>query len=81
MYDTQSPVIHRELARNTLNYFHSSEWYPGGGFFVKLMSACAHADNHNLDRLAKGFPDHVAAYRMAAQTPDGLAILRELAGA
>lgn len=71
--------LHPSLAANFLHAFHSSEGYPGGGFFSALFAAMSRADDLNLMRLAKGFPEHVAAYRLATRDPDGVNLLREVA--
>jgi hypothetical protein len=39
-----------------------------GHFFSHLWEAICKADESNLDRLGKGFPSHVAAYRDFADT-------------
>lgn len=39
-------------------------------FYGRLMAAISYADSGNLDRLAKGFPEEVQAYRDFAMTGD-----------
>lgn len=72
--------ITAETAANVLYYFGRGG-YEAGGFTTKLMSAIGHADTDNLDRLALGFPELVAAMTLAMQSEGGLDRLEELAGA
>lgn len=39
------------------------QWGLYGDFFSSLMETIAHADESNLERLARAFPDEVTAYR------------------
>ena len=67
----------QEIAYNTLNYFRGDEGFSGGSFALALLDAASRADNNNLDRLARGFPDEIAAYRLATDHVDGLDLLRQ----
>ena len=71
--------ISREIAANVLHFFRSSEGYSGGSFADALYSLAAKADRHNRAKLAVAFPDEMAAFSLAADRPDGLAILRQIA--
>jgi len=70
-------VIPREVAANVLFYFGSGG-YEAGSFTTNLMSAIANADQHNLALLALGFPELVAAMRMALLEPGGIDTLRDI---
>lgn len=69
--------ITQETAANVL-YFYGQGGYEGGSFTTKLMSAIGNADMHNLDRLAAGFPELVAAMRIAMHDSDGINILKRI---
>lgn len=48
-----------------------------GAFSEALVAAIAKADPTNRDKLALGFPSHVAAVRIATEYPEGTAELRK----
>lgn len=80
----QAMTIPPLVAHHVLDLFGYNE--PGigigaGGFHTALMRAIAEADTVNLDLLMLGFPDYVAAYRMAAFRSDGIDRLRLIARA
>ena len=74
----QITKISPETAANVLYYFGQGG-YEAGGFTSKLMTAIGHADLWNLDRLGIGFPELVAAMRLAMHTDDGIARLKQIA--
>lgn len=71
--------ISREVAANVLHFFRGTEGYAAGSFFTALYEAAARADLHNRAKLAAGFPEQMTAFSLAADRPDGLAILRQIA--
>lgn len=50
-----------------------------GGFMTKLIEAALAADQHNLERLARGFEGVVSAVRLYKEVPGGLEQLRGIA--
>ena len=50
-----------------------------GSFMEALLGAAARADTLNTARLARGFPQVVAAVRMVQNDPDGLEELQRVA--
>ena len=66
----------QEIAYNTINYFRSDEGFSGGSFAVALLDAAKKADEATLNLLALGFPDEIAAFRLATRHSDGLDVLR-----
>lgn len=66
-----------ETAANVLYHFGQGG-YEAGSFTTKLMSAIGHADMHNLDQLALGFPELVAAMRLAMHTESGIDALKSI---
>jgi len=59
-------VMNHEFYHNlNMGERHLVDWQYGGlgGFFTALWDAIRRADGGNLDRLGKGFPEDVEAYR------------------
>jgi hypothetical protein len=72
-------VITEDAANHVLWQFDHGGMQPGA-FNTALYSTIAKADPENRDRLAKVFPVQVAAYKIAADHPDGIDILGTIAG-
>lgn len=53
--------------------------YPAGSFTQTLLKAIAIADSNNLDRIAQGFPEYVAAVHAISYDPDGVTRLQQIA--
>lgn len=51
-------------ARDLLGWANLPGGWGTGGFIGKLLDSCANADDAHLDLLARGYPAHVAAYRI-----------------
>lgn len=71
-------VITTDVAAHVLHLFDADGIQPGG-FNTALYAAIAKADPENRARLASAFPVQVAAYKIAADHPDGIDILRTIA--
>lgn len=76
---TTDPEISPEVAAHVLWHFGCDGGSPASGFKTTLMLAIAQADMPNRERLAKGFPDYVAAFNLAQLTSHGTAALQKLA--
>ena len=64
----------------TLFFFGAEgNWYAPGGFEAKLLSALAHADLNNQEKIGLGFPGLTAAVQIAQLQSDGLDTLRDIA--
>lgn len=73
-----STSIPPEVAAHVLYHFGHGG-YPAGSFIQTLLKAIAIADSGNLDRIARGFPEYVAAVQAISYDPDGVAHLRRIA--
>lgn len=60
-------------------YVDQTEGYRPGGGRESLFLACGNLDDTYLDRLALGFPDIVAAYRLFNRVYGGVELLRRRA--
>ena len=80
----QAMTIPPLAACHILHLFNRNE--PGvdaspDGFTRALLDAIVKADTVSLDLLMLGFPEYVAAYRMAAFRSDGIERLQQIARA
>lgn len=71
--------VTREVASHVLHHYGAGG-YPPGHFTHLLVMAAASADPTNLQRLALGFPEYVAAVRLARDVDGGIDVLRSIAG-
>lgn len=71
-------VVSHGVAQHALFVFGSGGVQPGG-FTLALFTAIQKADPMNRIKLAQGFPEHVEAYRLAAEEFDGIETLRKIA--
>lgn len=69
----------RNAARDVLGWSGSLGGWATGGFTVKLLDAISSADGHNRYLLESVYPELVAAFRLFADTEDGIDILTEMA--
>lgn len=76
---TTSPTIPADTAAHVLFHYGLDGGYQAGSFTTFLLTAIAAADPTNLDRLALGFPDYVAAVTAIQYDPDGAQRLQDLA--
>ncbi|MEV4059693.1 hypothetical protein [Nonomuraea dietziae] len=76
---TDAPEISPETAAHVLHHFGCEGGSPASGFKTTLMLAIAQADMPNRERLAKAWPDYVAAMNLAQVTSHGTAALQKLA--
>lgn len=72
-------LITPTAAREVLHHFGHPGGHPAGSFTEHLLRAMARADGRNLMLLSIGFPDHVAAMRLAMHDNDGIAVLQRIA--
>lgn len=72
------PAITPQIANHVLHFFKSNEGFSGGYVSDKFFELCAYADNGYVDRLALGFPEEIAAFRLAKQS-GGIEMLRTIA--
>jgi hypothetical protein len=76
---TSSPTIPPEVAAHVLFHYGREGGYQAGSFTTALLAAMGTADPSNLDRLAAGFPEYVAAVTAIHYDPDGVERLQDLA--
>lgn len=76
---TTNPTIPADVAAHVLFHYGRDGGYRAGSFTQQLLTTMALADPANLDRLAAGFPDYVAAITAIQYDPDGTERLRDLA--
>jgi len=76
---TNSPTIPPDVAAHVLFHYGREGGYQAGSFTTDLLSAMGKADPTNLDRLALGFPEYVAAVTAIQYDPDGVANLQRIA--
>ena len=72
-------AISREVAANVLFVFGMGGYEPGS-FAHSLLNTIAKADSWNRSLLAEIYPEHVEAYRLASESENGIAELRDIAG-
>jgi hypothetical protein len=76
---TTSPTIPADTAAHVLFHYGLDGGYQAGSFTTFLLATIAAADPTNLDRLALGFPDYVAAVTAIQYDPDGTQRLQDIA--
>lgn len=76
---TSSPTIPPDVAAHVLWHYGRDGGYQPGSFTTQLLSTIGAADPSNLDRLAAGFPDYVAAVTAIQYDPQGIERLQDLA--
>jgi len=74
-----SPTIPADVAAHVLFHYGREGGYQAGSFTTSLLTTMGTADPKNLDRLAAGFPEYVAAIAAIQYDPDGVARLQALA--
>lgn len=67
-----------EVASHVLHHYGEGG-YEAGSFTRQLIATVAAADPINMARLGLGFPEYVAAVRLANNFTEGIAILRAIA--
>jgi hypothetical protein len=75
---TNSPTIPPDVAAHVLFHYGREGGYQAGSFTTALLAAMGTADPSNLDRLALGFPEYVAAVTAIQYDPDGVAHLQAI---
>ena len=75
---TDEVVISPKIAAHALHWFASDEGFSGGYVSDSLFALYGHCDVATLDRLALGFPQDIAAFRLGRLT-GGLDQLRIIA--
>lgn len=75
---TSSPTIPPDVAAHVLYHYGREGGYQAGSFTTALLHAMGTADPANLDRLAAGFPDYVAAVTAIQYDPDGVQRLQAI---
>lgn len=76
---TNHPRIPADVAAHVLFHYGREGGYQAGSFTTALLSAMGTADPSNLDRLAAGFPEYVAAVTAIRYDRNGIAHLRDIA--
>lgn len=76
---TSSPTIPPDVAAHVLFHYGRDGGYQAGSFTTALLSAMGTADPSNLDRLAAGFPEYVAAITAIQYDPAGVERLQDIA--
>lgn len=74
-----STNIPPDVAAHVLFHYGRPGGYQAGSFTTALLSAMGTADPANLDRLAAGFPDYVAAVTAIQYDPNGVERLQDIA--
>lgn len=75
---TSSPTITPDVAAHVLFHYGRDGGYQAGSFTTALLNAMGTADPANLDRLAAGFPEYVAAVTAIHYDPDGVERLQRI---
>lgn len=75
---TSSPTIPPDVAAHVLFHYGREGGYQAGSFTTALLAAMGTADPSNLDRLAAGFPEYVAAITAIQYDPDGVERLQSI---
>jgi hypothetical protein len=76
---TSSPTIPADVAAHVLFHYGREGGYQAGSFTTALLNAMGTADPGNLDKLAAGFPEYVAAVTAIHYDPAGVEHLQDLA--
>lgn len=76
---TSSPSIPPDVAAHVLFHYGREGGYQGGSFTSCLLTTIGIADPSNLDRIATGFPEYVAAVTAIQYDPNGIEYLQDLA--
>ncbi|MFJ7111746.1 hypothetical protein ACIQW4_01030 [Streptomyces albogriseolus] len=76
---TNSPSIPADVAAHVLFHYGHDGGYQAGSFTTSLLTTIGMADPSNMDRLAAGFPEYVAAVTAIQYDPDGVARLEAIA--
>jgi hypothetical protein len=75
---TSSPTIPPDVAAHVLFHYGRPGGYQAGSFTTSLLNAMGTADPSNLDKLAAGFPDYVAAVTAIQYDPQGVERLQNI---
>lgn len=75
---TSSPTIPPDVAAHVLFHYGREGGYQAGSFTTALLTAMGTADPSNLDKLAAGFPEYVAAVTAIHYDPDGVERLQRI---
>jgi hypothetical protein len=75
---TDSITIPPDVAAHVLFHYGRDGGYQAGSFTTALLAVMGTADPSNLDRLAAGFPDYVAAVTAIQYDPDGVERLQAI---
>lgn len=76
--DTSSPTIPADVAAHVLFHYGRDGGYQAGSFTTALLNAMGTADPGNLDKLAAGFPEYVAAVTAIHYDPNGVERLQRI---
>jgi hypothetical protein len=76
--NTSSPSIPADVAAHVLFHYGHDGGYQAGSFTTSLLTTIGTADPSNMDRLAAGFPEYVAAVTAIQYDPDGVAHLQAI---
>ena len=74
-----SPTIPADVAAHVLWHYGREGGYQPGSFTEQLLTCIGMADPSNLDRLAAGFPEYVAAVTAIQYDPQGIERLQRIA--
>jgi len=77
--DRKSPTIPPDVAAHVLFHYGLDGGYQAGSFTTSLLNAMGTADPSNLNKLAAGFPEYVAAVTAIQYDPAGVERLQNLA--
>ena len=69
---TNSPTIPADVAAHALWHYGRDGGYQPGSFTEQLLTTIGMADPSNLDKLAAGFPEYVAAVAAIQYDPNGV---------
>ncbi|MFI9344988.1 hypothetical protein ACIG0D_27535 [Streptomyces sp. NPDC052773] len=73
-----SPSIPADVAAHVLFHYGLDGGYQAGSFTTHILNAMGTADPANLDRLALGFPEYVAAVTAIQYDPAGAERLQRI---
>lgn len=76
---TSSPTIPADVAAHVLWHYGRDGGYQPGSFTEQLLTTIGMADPTNLDRLAAGFPEYIAAVTAIQYDPNGIERLQDIA--
>jgi hypothetical protein len=76
---TSSPSIPADVAAHVLFHYGREGGYQAGSFTESLLTTMGMADPANLDKLAAGFPQYVAAITAIQCDPQGIERLQDIA--